>query len=270
MAIRVSQTDASSGLSSSKLSEYVVNPYLGCEHGCRYCYAQRYFHSRSAIQQPWGKEIIVRRNIHEMVCREARIRRKGRVLLSSMTDCYQPSEAKYGLTRKVLECLVKEDFPLAVLTKSPLVLRDLDLLAHSSDVEITFSISSLDPEVFGAFEPKAPTPEARIDALRRILDSGFKGGLFIAPHLPAKGSFDTQYSPIFQAARDLGLRTVLMDTLNHAGLLRREIMRTYTQDYQAGMDAFKQMLASPSLYNEQLRKKTKSLGESFGIGVMFA
>ncbi len=213
--------------------------------------------------------MIVRRNIHDMVRRDTKIKKKGRVLLSSMTDCYQPSEAKHQLTRRVLECLLEEDFPLAVLTKSPLVLRDLDLLARFSEAEITFSISSLDPDVFGAFEPKAPMPEARLGALRRILNSGLKGGLFVAPHLPAKDSFNTQYAPIFKAAGDLGLSTILMDTLNHAGLLRKGIMRTYVREYQAGLEAFRRMLASPSLYNEQLKKKAKSLGQSFGIRVVF-
>ena len=213
--------------------------------------------------------MVIRKNIADLVCREMHRKERRKVLLSSMTDAYQPSDAHYELTRKIIECLLKGGFPLTVLTKSPLVLRDLDLLKQFSSAEVTFSISSLDKDVYSVFEPRAPSPEARLKALERILDSGVRGSLFMAPHLPAKGSFEEQYLPAFRAAKELGLRTIYMDTLNYGGPLKKTIMETYLRGYPNGLESYRALLTSPPSYNERLKATTINLGRSLDLDVVF-
>jgi len=263
------EIEARQALSRSSLSDYVVNPYSGCQHGCRYCYAQRYFRSRTSPPVPWGLEVYARTNVPDLVCQETRKKASGRVLLSSMTDAYQPLESRYRLTRGALECLVETDFPVSILTKSSLVLRDIDLLTKHRESEVTFSISSLDKEVYKAFEPGATPPEARINALSVILESGIKGGLFVAPHIPAAEPFDVQYRPILEKASELGLRELTFDFLNFSSVMRRAIMRAYESDYPQGMGTFLEMTRNPRRYEENWKVSVAELAERFGIRASF-
>src|SRR5271157_5842440 len=126
--------------------DYVINPYLGCGHGCRYCYAvfmKKY--ARRFPGQPWGSFVEAKVNIAEVLRRElARKRQRGRALLSSVCDPYQPVEGKYRLTRQCLEALRDYGWGLDILTRSPLVTRDLDILAGASGVSVGFSIPTDD------------------------------------------------------------------------------------------------------------------------------
>ena len=263
------EIEAKQALSRSSLSDYVVNPYLGCQHGCRYCYVQRYFRPRTSPPIPWGLEVYARTNMSDLVCREAGKKASGKVLLSSMTDAYQPLESHYRLTRGVLECLVETDFPISILTKSSLVLRDLDLLTKHRESEVTFSISSLDREVYGAFEPAATPPEARINALRSILESGVKGGLFVAPHIPVAEPFDVQYRPILESASELGLHELLFDFLNFSSVMKRAILKTYESDYPQGMDTFLEMTRNPRRYEENWKTNITELAKRVEIKASF-
>jgi len=265
----IGEVEAKQALSHSSLSDYVVNPYLGCQHGCRYCYVQRYFRPRATPPVPWGFEVYARVNIPGLLRRETKRKAPGKVLLSSMTDAYQPLESRYRLTRAVLECLVEADFPVGILTKSDLVLRDLDLLTKHRESEVTFSISSLDKEVYRAFEPAATPPEKRIDALRNTLESGVKGGLFIAPHIPAAESFDVQYRPILEWASELGLRELAFDFLNYGSVMKRAIVKAYESDYSQGMDRFLEMAAKPRWYEESWKASITRLAKKFGIKASF-
>jgi len=256
-------------LSKSALSDYVVNPYLGCQHACRYCYVQRYFRSKLRPPLPWGSELYVRTNIGELTCRETRTKTHGRVLLSSMTDAYQPIEGHSHLTREVLQCLVEGGFPVSVLTKSNLVLRDLDLLRERGDSEVTFSISSMDRDVYRAFEPYATPPEVRMDALREVLDAGVKGGVFLAPHIPSAEPFEAQYKPVFERAAELGLERLTFDFLNYGSVMKRAISLAYEQYYPQGMPAFSKLLADPESYEQAWKDAIREMGRTYGIKVGF-
>lgn len=173
-------------LSKSKVYEYVVNPYIGCEHACTYCYA-RFMKRFTGHREPWGEFVDVKVNAPELLEAEVGKKKKGWVWISGVCDPYQPLEAKYGLTRKCLEILVQGGWPVVVQTRSPLVLRDADILGQAVDLEVGFSIGTADDAVRKLFEPNAPPIEARVDALGRLHRMGVRTYAMIAPMLPGAG-----------------------------------------------------------------------------------
>ena len=165
--------------------DYVINPYLGCGHGCRYCYAvfmRKYSHHH---QSPWGSFVEAKTNIAEVLNSELpRKKRLGRVLLSSVCDPYQPLEHRYQLTRACLEALKNWGWEINILTRSPLVTRDLDILSETPGVSVGFSIPTDNDEVRKVLEPNAPPIGARLSALKRLHEAGISTWVFIAPILP--------------------------------------------------------------------------------------
>jgi len=165
---------------------YVINPYTGCGHGCRYCYAVfmgKY--SKQNQDTPWGSYVEVKTNIVDVLERElARKRKTGTAMLSSVCDPYQPVERQYKLTQGCLLALRQHGWGVSILTRSPLVTRDIGILKTCLDVLVGFSIPTDDDKVRQVLEPRSPTIPARIDALRRVHDAGIRTWVFIAPVLP--------------------------------------------------------------------------------------
>ncbi len=154
-----------------------LNPYIGCSHGCLYCYAR--FMCRWYDACPWGTKVLAKINLPKLLRRE---KPRGLILVGTTTDAYQPVEEELQLTRKAFEALTKEA-RVSILTKSPLVLRDLELLKKFKDAEIGFTLS-----FWGKFkqvvEPKTPELKERIEALKKAKKEGLRTFAFIAPILP--------------------------------------------------------------------------------------
>jgi len=165
--------------------DYVINPYLGCGHGCRYCYAVFMMKYSHHPQSPWGSFVEAKTNVAEVLNSELhRKKRQGRALLSSVCDPYQPLEQRYHLTRACLEALRKWGWGIDILTRSPLVTRDLDILSATPGVSVGFSIATDNDEVRKVLEPNAPPIGARLSALKRLHEAGIPTWVFIAPILP--------------------------------------------------------------------------------------
>lgn len=179
----VTEKTAKSILSVSQVYPYVVNPYTGCQHACSYCYA-RFMKRYSGHPEPWGEFVDVKINAPELLAREILRKRPGRVWVSGVCDAYQPLEAKYRLTRQCLEILVEHHWPVTIQTRSPLVLRDMDLLSRGTELEVGMSITTADDALRRLFEPFAPAIEARINALGILHDAGIRTFVMIAPMLP--------------------------------------------------------------------------------------
>ena len=126
--MNVQETLAKTILNKSKIHDYCVNPYTGCQVNCRYCYARLFMARYSGHKEPWGEFVDVKINAPEVLRKQLARAKRGTVWVSSVCDPYQPLEAKYELTRRCLEELAKSRFPVTIQTKSKLVLRDLDLL----------------------------------------------------------------------------------------------------------------------------------------------
>lgn len=163
--------------------KYCINPYVGCAYACRYCYAT-FMKRFTGHIEPWGSFVDVKTNAHEVLRRQLKRAQKGDIILSSVTDPYQPVEAKYRITRKSLEVLALYQFPLDILTKSPLVLRDIDIISKLKNVEVGLTITTDNDRVRKVFEPNAPPINARIEALRKLHKESIKTYTFVGPVLP--------------------------------------------------------------------------------------
>lgn len=161
----------------------MINPYTGCQHSCSYCYA-RFMKRFTGHREPWGQFIDVKINAPDLLKLEITRKKPGRAWVSGVCDPYQPLEGKYQLTRQCLEILVQHEWPVTVQTRSPLVLRDLDVLKNGEDFEVGFSITTADDGIRKLFEPLAPPIKARIDALEELHRAGIKTYAMIAPMLP--------------------------------------------------------------------------------------
>ena len=170
-------------LSKSQVFDYAINPYVGCKHGCTYCYA-RFMKRFTGHREPWSTFVDVKINAATLLNREIKKKQPGRVWVSGVCDPYQPIEREYQITRMCLEILSKQDWPITIQTKSPLVLRDLDLLMKFSELEVGLTITTADENIRKIFEPESPTIRERIDALEKLYSAGLKTYAMIAPLLP--------------------------------------------------------------------------------------
>uniref|UniRef100_A0A832IFJ1 Radical SAM protein n=1 Tax=Pseudothermotoga hypogea TaxID=57487 RepID=A0A832IFJ1_9THEM len=163
------------------IARYVVNPYIGCGHGCRYCYAQFIgpFKNTAGV---WGRDVFVKTNAPEIFEREL-YKLKGSILFSSICDPYQPIEKKYQLTRTLLKIALDRFRSVHILTKSSLILRDLDILKNGN-VSVTLTITTDDDRVRKILEPNAAPIEQRIEAVRKLRESNVDVSIFVGPVLP--------------------------------------------------------------------------------------
>ena len=142
----VKETQPKTILSVSKIYPYVINPYTGCQHNCSYCYA-RFMRRFTGHKEPWGQFVDVKVNAPDLLNHEITRKKPDRVWVSGVCDPYQPVEAKYKLTRQCLEILAEHAWPVTVQTRSPLVLRDIDILQKGKDFEVGLSITTGDDEI---------------------------------------------------------------------------------------------------------------------------
>jgi len=180
-------------LSKSKASDYTINPYIGCEHGCTYCYA-RFMKRFTGHREQWGRFVDVKTNAPLLLWRELQKRRAGRVWISGVCDPYQPVERKYELTKRCLEILSKQGWPVTVQTKSSLVLRDIELLKAFRYIEVGLSITTAEENIRRIFEPDSPMIIERVETLEKLHSAGVKTYAMIAPMLPKAEGLVTQLS----------------------------------------------------------------------------
>jgi DNA repair photolyase len=189
---------------------YSINPYRGCEHGCIYCYARpthEYLGFSAGLD--FESRIMVKTEAPRLLREELMSPRwiPEEIAISGVTDCYQPCERKFQLTRKCLEVLAEFRNPVGVITKNHLVTRDIDLLqdlaAHDA-ARVYVSITTLDESLARTMEPRTSSPSMRLDAIRKLSDAGIPAGVMTAPVIP--GLNDHEIPAILQAASEAGAR----------------------------------------------------------------
>lgn len=181
--VKIKEIHAKSILSPSRIHDYAVNPYVGCQHACAYCYA-RFMKRFTGHKEPWGSFVDVKINAPELLRKEIARKRKGTVWVSGVCDPYQPLEATCQLSRECLDILVDHGWPVVVQTRSPLVLRDMDIFRKSSRIDVGLSITTADDAVRKIFEPQAPSITERLEALAALHRNGIRTYAMIAPILP--------------------------------------------------------------------------------------
>jgi DNA repair photolyase len=187
--MQIREIESKQILTKSKLPGmgYSINPYVGCQHACVYCYAC-FMKRFTSHEEPWGRFVDVRVNAAEVFAKGFKKTQPGEgAFFGSVTDAYQPLEAKYKLTRSILEQIAdapEKDFRASILTKSDLVLRDIDLLKRIPNASVGFSVSLTDEKARRIFEPCASPFKQRIAALETLHEEGIRTYAFIGPILP--------------------------------------------------------------------------------------
>ncbi|MFQ5986317.1 MAG: radical SAM protein [Thermoplasmata archaeon] len=204
--------------------DYSFNPYVGCYHGCVFCYSPRLLR---LDRDEWGQSVVVKRNAATALARDVRTFPRGDVLISTATDPYQYLEGKYRITRHALEVLLRVQWPVSVLTRSPLVTRDLDLFHRFQEVEVGLSVPTLDDRARALLEPWAPPIPARLRCLQQLADAGVATFVGFAPAYPLTDGWTPR--KIAETFSALGVRKAFSRTLD-ARWGVREAMRVQLED----------------------------------------
>jgi DNA repair photolyase len=182
--LKIKEVKAKSILNRSKIFDYCLNPYTGCQINCAYCYARLFMRRYSGHTEAWGEFVDVKVNAAELLKTQLGKAKRGTVWISSVCDPYQPLEARYQVTRSCLKELAEKDFPITIQTKSSLVVRDVDLFQEFKEIEVGFTITTNDEKVASLFEPGAAPVRERLRALETVHASGVHTFAFLGPLLP--------------------------------------------------------------------------------------
>ena len=214
-------------------ADYSMNPYQGCEHGCTYCYARNsheYWGYNPA--QDFERVLLIKKNAPLLFEKEIRKKSWTRqpIMLSGNTDCYQPIEREYQLTRKILSVANKYNQPISIITKNALILRDMDILsemARKGILKVNVSINSTDEEIRRKLEPRTSTTLKRLNAVKRLSDAGIETRVLIAPVIP--GLNDTHVPELVKLASDNGAFDVSFITVRLNGSIG-DIFKQWAKD----------------------------------------
>jgi DNA repair photolyase len=215
MNVVIKEKRARSILSKSGIPgiDYCLNPYTGCSHGCKYCYAT-FMKRFTGHLETWGSFVDAKINAPQVLQRQLKNAARGNVMISSVTDPYQPTESQFKITRRCLEVLLAYQFPVRILTKASLVLRDLDLIRKFDEMEVGITITTDDDKIRQIFEPNAPSIETRVQALKELSENGIKTYAFIGPLLPLNPeALAEKIRPYIQS--------VLIDRMNYPSKTRK-------------------------------------------------
>lgn len=217
--------------------EYTINAYRGCSHACTYCFARpTHDYLGLGIGGDFDTKIVVKVNAPEVLRRETEPGRWAGhpIAMGTNTDPYQPAEGKYKLTQGIIEVLAERRNPFSILTKSPLVLRDLDLLAETArttEVSVNFSVGTLDSDVWSRSEPGTAHPRKRLEAVRRLNDRGVPSGVLMAPVLPGLSDRPDQIEAVMEAAAEAGAEFTAGVLLHLRGPLKEHYFRWLEAEY---------------------------------------
>lgn len=233
MNINENEIEVKDYLTKSNLpaSDYVINPYVGCPHGCKYCYAS-FMKRFTGHNEEWGTFIDIKRCSKQI----SKKKLKGKtVFLASVTDCYNPYEKKYCITQNILKQLLDVECTVSISTKSSLIMRDLELLKKFKDVSVAMSINTMD-ENFRCDMDNASSIEDRMNTLKVLHENGIHTVLFMSPIFPEI----TEYKAIIEKSR-LFVDEYWFENLNLRGGYKAWILRYINQKYPQYADLYKQI-----------------------------
>ena len=247
---------------------WTLNPYRGCTHGCHYCYARRY-HSQFELDadDAFASVIVVKTNFVEVLTRELRRPswRGELVALGAATDCYQPIEGLYKITRGVLEALRDAANPTAIVTKGPMIVRDRDVLADLSartTCNVYVSVPCVDEEVWRSLEPGTAHPIQRLKAARKLVDAGVRARVLMAPIVPGISSKPSLIARTIEAAADHGVAIAGSNVMHLDGGTRDHFMRWLAQAHPELVDGYRTLYTrtyAPAPYRAAIAKMVTAI-----------
>ena len=254
--------------------KWTLNPYRGCTHGCHYCFARRY---QAQLEMGPGDEfssvILVKVNFPEVLARELRRAPHGSELVAvgTATDPYQPIEGRYRLTRRALEAFAERPTPLALVTKGPLVVRDIDVLAalsRATACTVSVSVPTVDEDAWRRLEPGTAHPLQRLRAVRALTDAGVDAGVLMAPIVPGISSAPARLEATVRAVADHGARFVGAGLLHLEGGARAHFLEFLARDYPALVAGYGRLYAgkyATPRYTEQVNAVLGTLRSRYGL-----
>jgi DNA repair photolyase len=279
----VSAIQCRTALNLSKIPgmDYCLNPYVGCIHGCIYCYAtfmKRFRNhpvestlSRDPTREEWGSFVDVKINFAEVLRKEVSRKKVGMVAIGTVQDAYQPIEAKYCLTRQSIEILNEHNFPFEVLTKSSLVVRDIDLFKNNKDASVELTITTIDDRVRRIFEPRASSVLSRLQTLLKLLDNNIATTVFFGPVLPYFSDSPTEIRKFFALMQKMGVKRILVDKLNYLETKINRIIRAISNPYPKAIAYYRNIIRDQTVYKISLRQRIEEIAGDFKltVGVLF-
>jgi DNA repair photolyase len=255
--------------------EWSLNPYMGCVHRCTFCYV-RAFEKRAdrPSDERYGTSIRVKVNVVDVLRRElGRPSWEGdTVAVGAATDPYQPAEGRYRLTRGCIEAFAEVANPFGLITRGPMIVRDLDVLsdaARRAKVSITFSIPTLDEEVWRKTEPSTAHPRQRLRAVKELVDAGIKVGVGMAPILPGISDRPDQLREVVKAAREAGATGVWTNLLFLRPGTREHFLEHLAEDWPEQLEHYDRLYAGraylPSAESKPLREQVAALSREYGV-----
>jgi DNA repair photolyase len=252
-----------------------LNPYMGCAHRCTFCFVRAF---ERVADRPWdsryGTSIRVKTNVVEILRRELASRswRREKVAVGTATDPYQPAEGRFRLTRGAIVALGESKTPFGLITRGPLVIRDVDVLsdaARRAAVGVTFSIPTLDREIWRLTEPGTAPPRQRLRAIRTLIDAGIDASVGMAPILPGLSDDPAKMAAVVRAARDAGATSIWANVLYLRPGTREHFLENLARDWPALLPRYERLYAHRAyLGNDvvaRVRRQVRDLAGACGV-----
>ena len=252
-----------------------LNPYMGCAHQCTFCYV-RAFERRAdrPSDSRYGRSIRVKINVAEVLRAElARPSWRGEgVAVGAATDPYQPAEGRYRLTRGCIEAFAAAANPFSLITRGPMIVRDVDVLAdaaRNAEVSVMFSVPTLDPEVWRTTEPGTSPPRQRLRALSKLVDAGINAGVGMAPILPGLSDQPEQLEEVVKAAREAGATSIWANLLYLRPGTREHFLEALANDWPEELERYERLYERRAYLKSEQTKPVKeavgALRKRYGI-----
>jgi DNA repair photolyase len=249
-----------------------LNPYMGCVHRCTFCYV-RHFEQRAdrPSDDRYGRSIRVKTNVAEVLRRELALASWSRedVALGTATDPYQPAEGRFRLTRACIVELAAAWTPFSIVTRGPLVVRDIDVLQEASSrvaVSVYFSIPTLDERVWRTTEPGTAPPQSRLETIRRLSHAGIEVGVGMAPILPGLSDRPEQLEAVVRAAREAGARGIWASVVHLRPGVREHFLESLAHDWPEEVARYEALFATraylPAAETKPVRAVVRAAAEA--------
>jgi DNA repair photolyase len=279
---------------STHMGFWSINPYVGCEFGCTYCYARDthkwtveravgrkggslppYRLTALPPEEAFEKEILVKADVAEVLARTLNPTRLAgsSLVIGTATDPYQPAERRFRLTQQILEVLRSyHGLSIEIITKSPLVTRDIDLLqalSRQNEVNVNISLATADPRLARRLELRSPVPAARLRALRRLTAGGIYAGLIVAPIIPGITDDWAGLARLMEAAKEAGARYVIGSALRLGSAARLRFLPVLEREFPELYERYRRHYATSDMasrsYQDALTRRLNALRQAFGF-----
>ena len=255
--------------------KWSLNPYMGCVHRCTFCYVRHFEHrSDRPSDDRYGTSIRVKTNVAEVLRKElARASwEREHVAIGAATDPYQPAEGKYKLTRACLEALRDASNSFSIITRGPMIVRDLDVLveaAQRAPVSVTFSVPTVDEEVWKRTEPSTAHPRQRLKAVKTLVEAGINAHVGMAPILPGISDRPEQLREVVRAAREAGATGIWANLLFLRPGTREHFLTHLAEDWPEQVPLYQEIYAGKAYLGGELmkpvRREVSRLAREYGI-----